>query len=294
MAYVMNLGRSGIELVGINKNVVHSYNRYDFRHPDDLKYEDDFKSILDELKSAHPDLKDEAVYLMLQAGCGIQYRVFTVMQDVLMVSGSATTKEEQAKELTNVCSQKVPGGLTGTFATAVFNDYLQENDYVVSCAFLYESMLNNIINAFTVAEINLFDIIPFSYAIYKSLDSDKFAQVIVDLPEEMLLVNNIGVIGWTKPAVYSKQLANTFLVSEAHRHYGIDNAVVSTSIVVSGSLGQYVYDSFVNKSGSEAACVYAAFGLVNGSGVKKEGGMKGAVCRLRQFFDKRKKEPSSV
>ena len=290
MAYVINLGRSGIELVGINKNVVHSYNRYEFCQPDKLQSEDGFKLILDELKSAHPDLKDEAVYLMLQAGCGIQYRVFTVAQDVLMVSGSATTKEEQAKELTNVCNQKVPSGLTGTFVTAVFNDYLQENDYVVSCAFLYESMLNNIINAFTVAEINLFDIIPFSYAIYKSLDSDKFAQVIVDLPEEMLLVNNIGVIGWTKPAVYSKQLANTFLVSEAHRHYGIDNALVSTSIVVSGSLGQYVYDGLINKSGSEALSVYAAFGLINGGSVKKEGGLKGAVRRLRQLFGKRKEE----
>ena len=290
MAYVINLGRSGIELVGINKNVVHSYNRYEFCQPDKLQSEDGFKLILDELKSAHPDLKDEAVYLMLQAGCGIQYRVFTVAQDVLMVSGSATTKEEQAKELTNVCNQKVPSGLTGTFVTAVFNDYLQENDYVVSCAFLYESMLNNIINAFTVAEINLFDIIPFSYAIYKSLDSDKFAQVIVDLPEEMLLVNNIGVIGWTKPAVYSKQLANTFLVSEAHRHYGIDNAVVSTSIVTFGSLGRYVYNGLVNKSGSEAASVYAAYGLINGGGVKKEGGLKDAVRRLRQLFGKRKEE----
>ena len=72
MAYVINLGRSGIELVGINKNVVHSYNRYEFCQPDKLQSEDGFKLILDELKSAHPDLKDEAVYLMLQAGCGIQ------------------------------------------------------------------------------------------------------------------------------------------------------------------------------------------------------------------------------
>ena len=52
MAYVINLGRSGIELVGINKNVVRSYNRYDFRQPDDLESEEDFKSLLDELKSA--------------------------------------------------------------------------------------------------------------------------------------------------------------------------------------------------------------------------------------------------
>ena len=294
MAYVINLGRNEIELVGINKNVVYSYNRYDFRQPDDLESEEDFKSLLDELKSVHPDLKDEAVYLMLQAGCGIQYKVFTVTQDVLMVRGSATTKEEQAKELTNVCSQKVPGGLTGTFLTAVFNDYLQETDYVVSCAFLYEGMVNSIINAFTAAEINLFDIVPFSYAIYKSLDNHKFAQIIVDLPEEMLLVNNIGVIGWTKPAVYSKQLANTFLVSEAHRHYGIDNAVVSTSIVTFGSLGRYVYTGLVNKSGSEAASVYAAYGLINGGGVKKEGGLKDAVRRLRQLFGKGKEKPSSL
>ena len=294
MAYVINLGRSGIELVGINKNVVRSYNRYDFRQPDDLESEEDFKSLLDELKSAHPDLRDEGVYLMLQAECGIQYKVFTVTQDVLMVSGSATTKEEQARMLIDVCNQKVPGGLAGTFVTAIFNDYLQDTDYVVSCAFLYENMLNNIINAFTAAEINLFDIVPFSYAIYKSLDKGKFAQVIVDLPEEMLLVNNIGVIGWTKPNAYSKQLANAFLVSEAHRHYGIDNNAVSTSIVTFGSIGQYVYDGLINKSGSEAASVYAAYGLLNGASVKKEGGLKNAVHRLRQLFDKRKEEQSSL
>ena len=67
MAYIINLGRNEIELVGINKNVVYSYNRYDFRQPDDLESEEDFKSLLDELKSVHPDLKDEEVYLMLQA-----------------------------------------------------------------------------------------------------------------------------------------------------------------------------------------------------------------------------------
>ena len=294
MAYVINIGRSEIELVGINKNVVRSYNRYDFRQPDDLKSEEDFKSLLDELKSAHPYLKDEAVYLMLQAGCGIQYKVFTVTQDVLMVSGSATTKEEQAQALIDICNQKVPDGLNGTFVTAVFNDYLQETDYVVSCAFLYESMLNNITNAFKAAEINLFDIVPFSYAVYKSLDNAKFTQVIVDLPEEMMLVNNIGVIGWTKPDVYSKQLAKAFLISEAHRHYGIDNAVVSTSIVNFDLLGRYVYDGLVNKSGCEAGSVYAAYGLLNGGSVKKEGGLKGAVRRLRQFFDKRKEEQSSL
>lgn len=294
MAYVINLGRSGIELVGINKNVVRSYNRYDFCQPDDLKSEEDFKSLLDELKSAHPDLKEEAIYLMLQAGCGIQYKVFTVTQDVLMVSGSATTKEELAKALIDVCNQKVPGGIAGTFVATVLNDYLQDTDYVVSCAFLYENMLNNIINAFAAAEINLFDIVPFSYAIFKSLDNTKFAQVIVDLSEEMLLVNNIGIIGWTKPHVYSKQLANAFLVSEANRHYGIENAVVSTSIVTSGLLGQYVYDGLLNKSGSEAASIYAAYGLLNGGCVKKEGGLKDAVHRLRQLFDKRKEEQSSL
>ena len=61
-----------------------------------------------------------------------------------------------------------------------------------------------------------------------------------------------------------------------------------------GSIGQYVYDGLINKSGSEAASIYAAYGLLNGSSVKKEGGLKNAVHRLWQLFDKRKEEQSSL
>lgn len=294
MAYVLNLGRNGIELVGIDKNVIRSYNSYDFREPEDLKSEENFKSLLDELKEAHPDLKDEAVYLLVQAGCGLQYKVFTVTQDALMVNGSTTTKEQQAEALLDACTQRVPNGLTGTFVPAVFSDYLEEADYVVSCAFLYESMLNNISNAFTSAELNLFDVAPFSFGLYKSLDNTKFAQVILDMPEEMLLVNNIGVIGWTKPDTFNKQLANAFLIGEAHRHYGIDNSVVQTTIVSAQNLSRYVFDGIVNKSESNAPAVFAAFGLLNGGTIKKEGGLKDAISRLRKLFDKGKEEPGSL
>lgn len=290
MAFVICLGRKGIEVVGIDKNVVRSYDNHLFRQPEDLSSQEDFKSLLEELKDAHPELKDEAVYLLLHAGCGLQYKVFTVNQDSLMVSGSTTTAEQQAEALMDACIQKIPSGLTGTFVPAVFSDYLQETDYVVSCAYFYESMLNNITAAFSAAELNLFDIAPFSFGIFKSLDNEKFAQVIIDLPEEMLLVNNIGVIGWTKPHIFSKSLANAFLIGEAHRHYGIDNSMVQTTIVSENSFEGLVYDSLVNKSGSNAFAVYAAFGLINGGNIKKEGGMKDAVNKLRQLFNKGKEE----
>lgn len=290
MAFVICLGRKAIELVGIDKNVVRSYHNYAFRQPEDLSSEENFKSLLEELKDAHPELKDEAVYLLLHAGCGLQYKVFTVTQDSLMVSGSATTAEQQAEALLDACIQRIPSGLTGTFVPAVFSDYLQETDYVVSCAYLYESMLNNITAAFSAAELNLFDVAPFSFGIFKSLDTEKFAQVIIDLPEEMLLVNNIGVIGWTKPELFSKSLANSFLIGEAHRHYGIDNSVVETTILSPGSFERYVYDGFVNKSDSNSFAVYAAFGLINGGSIRKEGGMKDAVNRLWQLFNKGKEE----
>ena len=246
MAYVISLGRSGIELVGIEKNTVHFYKPYDFRQPSELKSEDDFKSLLEELKESHPVLKDEAIYLLLHAGCGLQYKVFTVTQDALMISGSATTKEQQAEALLDACAQKVPLGLTGTFVPAVLGDYLQENDYVVSCVYLYQSMLDNIINAFDACGLNLFDVSPFSYGLFKSLDTEKFAQIIIDLPEEMLLVNNIGIVGWTKPEVFNSQLASAFLIGEAHRHYGIDNSVVETTLVNRNTLGRYIHDGLVN------------------------------------------------
>lgn len=294
MAYVISLGRSGIELVGIEKNTVHFYKQYDFRQPEDLKSEENFKSLIDELKESHPVLKDEAIYLLLHAGCGLQYKVFTVTQDALMISGSATTKEQQAEALLDACTQKVPLGLTGTFTPAVLSDYLQENDYVVSCVFLYQSMLDNIINAFNASGLNLFDVSPFSYGLYKSLDTEKFAQIIIDLPEEMLLVNNIGIVGWTKPEVFNSQLVSAFLVGEAHRHYGIDNSVVETTLVKDSTLERYTFDGLVNKTDSKSPAIFAAYGLLCGGNVKKEGGIKDAVARLRLLFDKGKEEPGGL
>lgn len=294
MAYVISLGRSGIELVGIEKNTVHFYKKYDFRQPEDLKSEENFKSLIDELKESHPILKDEAIYLLLHAGCGLQYKVFTVTQDALMISGFATTKEQQAEALLDACTQKVPLGLTGTFVPAVLSDYLQENDHVVSCVFLYQSMLDNIINAFNASGLNLFDVSPFSYGLYKSLDTEKFAQIIIDLPEEMLLVNNIGIVGWTKPEVFNSHLVSAFLVGEAHRHYGIDNSVVETTLVKDSTLERYTFDGLVNKTDSKAPAIFAAYGLICGSNVKKEGGIKDAVARLRLLFNKGKEEPSGL
>lgn len=294
MAYVISLGRSGIELVGIEKNTVYFYKQYDFSQSVDLKSEGDFKSLLDELKESQPALKDEAIYLLLHAGCGLQYKVFTVTQDALMVSGSATTKEQQAEALLDACAQKVPLGLTGTFVPAVLNDYLQENDYVVSCVFLYQSMLDNIINAFNASGLNLFDVSPFSYGLYKSLNTENFAQIILDLPEEMLLVNNIGIVGWTKPEVFSSQLASAFLIGEAHRHYGIDNSVVETTLVNRNIFERYTFDGLVNKTDSKSLAIFAAFGLIGSGNVKKEGGIKDAVARLRLLFDKGKEEPGGL
>lgn len=294
MAYVISLGRSGIELVGIEKNTVHFYKPYDFRQPSELKSEDDFKSLLEELKESHPVLKDEAIYLLLHAGCGLQYKVFTVTQDALMISGSATTKEQQAEALLDACTQKVPLGLTGTFTPAVLSDYLQENDYVVSCVFLYQSMLDNIINAFDACGLNLFDVSPFSYGLFKSLDTEKFAQIIIDLPEEMLLVNNIGIVGWTKPEVFNSQLASAFLIGEAHRHYGIDNSVVETTLVNRNTLERYIHDGLVNKTDSKSPAVFAAYGLTGSGNLKKEGGIKDAVARLRLLFNKGKEEPGGL
>ena len=294
MAYVISLGRSGIELVGIEKNTVHFYKPYDFRQPSELKSEDDFKSLLEELKESHPVLKDEAIYLLLHAGCGLQYKVFTVTQDALMISGSATTKEQQAEALLDACAQKVPLGLTGTFVPAVLGDYLQENDYVVSCVYLYQSMLDNIINAFDACGLNLFDVSPFSYGLFKSLDTEKFAQIIIDLPEEMLLVNNIGIVGWTKPEVFNSQLASAFLIGEAHRHYGIDNSVVETTLVNRNTLERYIHDGLVNKTDSKSPAVFAAYGLTGSGNMKKEGGIKDAVARLRLLFNKGKEEPGGL
>lgn len=294
MAYVISLGRSGIELVGIEKNTVHFYKPYDFRQPSELKSEDDFKSLLEELKESHPVLKDEAIYLLLHAGCGLQYKVFTVTQDALMISGSATTKEQQAEALLDACAQKVPLGLTGTFVPAVLGDYLQENDYVVSCVYLYQSMLDNIINAFDACGLNLFDVSPFSYGLFKSLDTEKFAQIIIDLPEEMLLVNNIGIVGWTKPEVFNSQLASAFLIGEAHRHYGIDNSVVETTLVNRNTLERYIHDGLVNKTDSKSPAVFAAYGLTGSGNLKKEGGIKDAVARLRLLFNKGKEEPGGL
>lgn len=294
MAYVISLGRSGIELVGIEKNTVHFYKPYDFRQPSELKSEDDFKLLLEELKESHPVLKDEAIYLLLHAGCGLQYKVFTVTQDALMISGSATTKEQQAEALLDACAQKVPLGLTGTFVPAVLGDYLQENDYVVSCVYLYQSMLDNIINAFDACGLNLFDVSPFSYGLFKSLDTEKFAQIIIDLPEEMLLVNNIGIVGWTKPEVFNSQLASAFLIGEAHRHYGIDNSVVETTLVNRNTLERYIHDGLVNKTDSKSPAVFAAYGLIGSGNLKKEGGIKDAVARLRLLFNKGKEEPGGL
>ena len=172
--------------------------------------------------------------------------------------------------------------------------YYKENDYVVSCVFLYQGMLDNIYNAFKSCGLNLFDISPFSYGLYKSLDVDKFSQIIIDLPEEMLLINNIGIVGWTKPEIFNGQLARAFLVGEAHRHYGIDNSVVETVIVNNNSLERYVYDGLVNKTDSKSLSVYAAYGLITGGNVKKEGGIKDAVARLRLLFNKGKEEPGGL
>lgn len=239
--------------------------------------------LIDYLYPDKEELQHEAVYISLSAGCGLQYKTFGVAQDSFMVNGSRTTKAEQQEAIIEVCRNN----MSMEYTPSVINIYVTDTEYILSVGYIPTEYLHNLQSAFSNMGVSVFDIKPFGSLLYQAVNKESLGQCIVDAGNELILINSLGLIGWSKPddfVVADNELANNYLMAQSEALYRIENT--DTSLIGIKDIRPYLnadYDGEIN------SCVVAALALKQQKAELK-GGLSDVANKIRLFFDKRRSQ----
>lgn len=295
MAILLNLG-SIATFMRVKKNNVFDVSQIG-RCDRELLAGPEFKDFLSDLVSFNRDLKNEPVYVTLSSGCGVIYKTLPIALESVLVNGSRTTSAEMQEQAFEIVKERLPFGLQGEYVPAIMNEYKTDTDYILACAYIPKDVLDNILRCFVELKISLMDVLPCVYGVYKSLDTNTFKQIVVNMEDELLLVNGLGMIPWSKPTNFNEEVAFDFLVNQSQQFYSYEPKVAETSMVDISRLDVYMYTGF-KCSGAVDAGVAAAFGLLHtaikkkaaGSESAKKGGFKDVVEKLRLVLNGKTEE----
>lgn len=232
------------------------------------------------------ELQHETVYISLSAGCGLQYKTFGVAQDAFMVNGSRTTKAEQQESILEVCKNNLNADCE--YNSSIINVYITDTEYILSVGYIPTEYLNNLRAAFHNVGISVFDIKPFGSMLYQAVNKESFGQCIFDIGRELILINRLGLIGWSKPDDFNNtdtELANNFLMNLSETLYHIEDSVTDTKFIEIKDIRPYLkidYDGEIN------SCVIAALALMKQQKAELKGGLSNVTDKIRIFFDKRR------
>lgn len=293
MAVVLNIGHE-ISITQIKKNTVLDYSELGSCDLDLLEGPD-FKNYLSGLLQSWPMLSSEPVYVTLSSGCGIVYKIFSMAVDSVLVNGSRTTAEDMRAEAKEIFLSHLPYGLEGEYIPSVMAEYKNDTDYIISCAYIPKKIVDNIIECFQELNISLLDIHPFIYGVYKALDVQRFSQIVVELDKDVILVNGLGMIGWSKPETYSEDMTKNYLISQSQVYYNIDPQIAETFLVDMYDIDTYMLPGFEARMSINPNIV-AAFGLLHSTvklskeNMVKKGGLEDVVAKLRIFLNGKSEE----
>ncbi len=308
MAIVVNFG-SEISYVVFDKNKAKDYVRVGSCDLSVLAC-DSLKAILGDMVEGNHDFLNEPVYVTLSAGSGVVYKTFSIAQESIMVNGSRTTTAEKQAETIELVKKHLPFGLEGDYVATIMSEYKADTDYVLSCAYFPVAVLNNIRQVFSELKVSLLDVQPLVFGVYKSLDVQRFKQLIVDCGDEFMLINSLGIIVWAKPSNYNEDIAKQFLIAQSQASYGIDPEIAETFFADHYRLSGYMLPGFVNEAGSDVlgVCAFGLLGKVTRKKSKKGasedltmdsepddynmipknkkgGGLKDVIAKLRLLFN---------
>lgn len=256
-------------------------------NPDLFEKTEKIETVLNYLYHEDSDkekLQHEAVYISLSAGCGLQYKTFGVAQDAFLVNGSRTTKAEQQEAIVEVCKNN----LSAKYTPSVINVYVTDTEYILSVGYIPTEYLDNLQSAFSNMGVSVFDIKPFGSLLYQAVNKESLGQCIVDAGDELILINSLGLIGWSKPddfVVADNELANNYLMAQSEALYRIENT--DTSLIGIKDIRPYLnadYDGEIN------SCVVAALALMKQQKAELKGGLSDVANKIRLFFDKRRSQ----
>ena len=126
-----------------------------------------------------------------------------------MVNGSRTTKAEQQEAIIEVCRNN----MSMEYTPSVINVYVTDTEYILSVGYIPTEYLHNLQSAFSNMGVSVFDIKPFGSLLYQAVNKESLGQCIVDAGNELILINSLGLIGWSKPddfVVADNELANNY------------------------------------------------------------------------------------
>lgn len=293
MAVVLNIGHE-ISIMQIKKNTIVEYSELG---PCDLELLEgpEFKDYLLNLVNSWPALSSEPVYVTLSSGCGIVYKIFSMAADSVLINGTRTTVADMRAEAKEIFLSHLPYGLEGEYIPSVMTEYKNDTDYIMSCAYIPKNLIDNIISCFEEAKISLFDVHPLVYGVYKALNVQSFSQVIIDLGDDVMLVNGLGMIGWSKPDTYSEDMTKNYLITQSQVYYNIDPAIAETFMVDMYDIETYMLPGLVSRM-TVNPYIVAAFGLLhtsvklNKESMVKKGGLQDVVAKLRVFLNGKSEE----
>ena len=268
-------------------------NQFDV-HTDVISYDvdlfksaDNVKELLSYLYPQKDDIEHEVVYISLSGGCGIQYKTFAVALDAFMVNGSRTTKAEQIETILEVCRNR----LSPEYTPCVINVYTTDTDYIMSVGYIPSNYLENIQTAFESYGVSVFDIKPLGSFIYQIINKEVTNQIIVSTDNELMLVNSLGFIGWSKPfdfdSARDNELVRNYLVSQSEALYKIDDKIAGTKLINIDNIHPYLnveYDGEIN------SCVLVALALTKQQKAELKGGMNDVANKFRLIFNKGKNQ----
>lgn len=262
----------------------------------------DFNDVLSNMVAVFPELTKEKVYITLSAGCGLSYKTFPTPLDSLLVNGSNTSRSEQRDALKDICLEHISRDKASDYSVSIFGSYTTDSDYILSYAFIESAFIARIKKAAAENGISLMDIQPRIYAVRNALNLDSFNQLVINMPDEIALINNLSIIGWEKniAASFSDDksldlIASSWLTRQSQEFYGLDKELSNTIYIDVESIYPYLADSLQDididlKSGL-AASVVAAYGVQDVQ--EKQGdGMKDVADKIRDILNRAGKQSS--
>lgn len=262
----------------------------------------DFNDVLSNMVAVFPELTKEKVYITLSAGCGLSYKTFPTAIDSLLVNGSKTSRSEQRNALKDICLEHIARDKASDYAVSIFGSYMTDSDYILSYAFIESAIIDSIKKAAEENGISLMDIQPRIYAVRNALNLDSFNQIVINMPDEIALINNISIIGWEKNMAASfsddkslDAIASSWLTRQSQKFYGIDAELSDTKYIDIDEIYPYLSESLqnidINFKNGLSASVVAAYG-VQDVHVKQGGGMKDVADKIRDILNRAGKQSS--
>lgn len=262
----------------------------------------DFNDVLSNMVAVFPELTKEKVYITLSAGCGLSYKTFPTAIDSLLVNGSKTSRSEQRNALKDICLEHIARDKASDYAVSIFGSYMTDSDYILSYAFIESAIIDSIKKAAEENGISLMDIQPRIYAVRNALNLDSFTQIVINMPDEIALINNISIIGWEKNMAASfsddkslDAIASSWLTRQSQEFYGIDAELSDTKYIDIDEIYPYLSESLqnidINFKNGLSASVVAAYG-VQGVQEKQGGGMKDVADKIRDILNRAGKQSS--